>query len=162
MCREEANRRERIRAGRKDELIAQGLELTQVHDVLRKEFPRPYLRGDSDFKPKQLCITGVGSAGASTSAAAQAGTSAGVQLTDQGGGAAAPAGEADVAAQELVAAEAAAVEAVAAAAVAQAQAEQPGAGAAEAPDAAAAAVAEFLRAGVPAGVPLHVLSACPL
>lgn len=181
--------------------------------MLRQEFPRPYLRGDSDFRPKQACITGVGNAssgaGASTSAAATylqspggplpdpnlptaefkqelymkeeprvatedaateqagdasnrgAGGSAVAELADQADEVAAPVPvEADAAAPQpaerpVAGDDSAALVVAAVAAEAVAQAEQPVA--AEAPDAAAAAVAEFIRVGVPAGAPLLVL-----
>ena len=154
-CREEAAKRERIRAARKDELVAQGLELVQVHDILRQEFPRAYLRGDTDARGKQQCVAGAASgrsAGASTSAAVAgvASTSAGAQLAGQEDRAAQP--------EHAEAAAAPPSHPVASAAAAVAQAEPVAAAAvADAPDASAAAVAEFIRAGVPAGALVHVL-----
>jgi hypothetical protein len=147
------------------------------------------LRGDSDFRPKQACTAGAGSAfGASegtpaaaraaiaeNNAAEQVGDAANVNDAVTGtsadelaahdhsaASAAVPAiAEASTShvavaaaqpARNPIAAEAAAIEAVAAAAVVQA--ERPLAALDDAPDAAAAAVAELFRVGVPTGMPL--------
>lgn len=164
LYREEAIRRERLRAARKDELVKQGMELTQMHDLLRHEFPRPYLRGETDYRPKQQRTDGVATAsaaGASRSPAAAAPAHAAPPAQDEGGATAGtatlPSASPSDANAAPTAAQAGAVqpaeqsaggtsEAVPAAAAAVAG---PSGAAADAPD---AAVAQFIRAGVPAGM----------
>lgn len=66
-CREEQGKRERIRSARKDELLAQGKQMGEILEILRTEFPRSYLKAETDERgpTKQACAPVAPSAGPS-------------------------------------------------------------------------------------------------